>query len=211
VAVLGGFTFSTISTWGQHTCGLTVSGATYCWGRNSYGQLGNGSTDSSPVPVPVTGGLSFYAVTGGLYHTCGLTVSGAAYCWGRNGYGQLGNGSTDSSSVPLPVTGGLSFSAITAGRFHTCGLTTDGVAYCWGDNSAGQLGDGSFTIAPRLVPTGVAGGLTFSSVTAGGLHTCALATTGVAYCWGFNSWGQLGNGTGFGFDSAMPVRVLGQP
>src|SRR5207249_3018598 len=148
------------------TCGVTSSGAAYCWGDNSAGQLGIGTQHSpdscsaigsygcSTVPVAVIGGLSFSSVTGWGQHGCGLSTTGAAYCWGDNPAGQLGIGTTDGpehcspygdpcSTVPVAVSGGLTFSFLSVGGRHACGLTTTGAAYCWGFNSVGQLGDGS--------------------------------------------------------------------
>ncbi len=209
VAVSGGLTFSAVRTWGIHTCGLTTNGAAYCWGSNFAGQLGDGSTTSSSVPVAVSGGFTFTAISAGRFHTCGLTASGVAYCWGDNGFGQLGDGTTTMRPTPVAVSGGLTFVALAGGGYHTCGLTASGAAYCWGRNSENELGDGGSGINRRPSPTGVAGGLSFTAISAGGLHTCAFATTGTVYCWGYNAFGELGNGTGT--DSSVPVRVLGQP
>jgi len=209
VAVSGGLTFSAVTTWGIHTCGLTTTGAAYCWGSNFAGQLGDGSTNSSSVPVAVTSGLTFSALSAGRFHTCGVIATGAAYCWGDNRSSQLGDGTTTMRPTPVAVSGGLTFVALAGGGSHTCGLTASGAAYCWGRNSENELGDGGSGITRRPSPTGVAGGLTFSAISAGGLHTCAFATTGTVYCWGYNAFGELGNGTGI--DSSVPVRVLGQP
>ncbi|HYO45922.1 MAG TPA: hypothetical protein VEY33_04455, partial [Gemmatimonadota bacterium] len=119
--VSGGLTFTALTAGlGTHTCGLTSTGAAYCWGSNFFGALGNGSSTNSPVPVPVSGGLAFVQLTAGgfLGHTCGRTGSGAAYCWGDNERGQIGDGSTVDRLTPTAVTGGLSFTGLDAGFRH---------------------------------------------------------------------------------------------
>ena len=187
-----GFTFSSLRAGGNHTCGLTASGQAYCWGYNGYGQLGDGLTANTSEPAAVSGGLTFAALSAGDYHTCGLTTTGAAYCWGLNSSGDLGDGSTTDRLTPVAVSGGLTFSSISVGQQHTCGLTPSGAAYCWGENGAGELGDGSRSeLRPAPVP--VSGGLTFSALSAGGAHTCAVTTDGAAYCWGDDSYYQLGD------------------
>ena len=204
VAVTGDLTFSSVSPGREHTCGLTATGSAYCWGAG--GLLGDGSSVGSAVPVAVTGGLTFSALSAGASRTCGLTATGAAYCWGA---GPLGDGSSAGSTVPVAVGGGGTFIAISAGGFdagYTCGVNTSGTAYCWGDGGHGELGNGSNGFS--LVPAAVSGGLAFSAVDAGWrYHTCGLTTNGAAYCWGFNVWGQLGNG--LTEDAAVPVAVSG--
>ena len=101
----GGLSFSALATGENHTCGLTSSGAAYCWGANSSGQLGNGSITNTSTPIAVSGGLSFGALAAGGSVTCGLTSAAAVYCWGLNNFGQLGDGTTTNSSVPVPVAG----------------------------------------------------------------------------------------------------------
>jgi alpha-tubulin suppressor-like RCC1 family protein len=155
VAVSGGLTFSTVSATGaSHTCGVTSGGAGYCWGWNGSGELGDGSTAASAVPVPVTGGLVFAAVSAGGGHTCGLTTSGSAYCWGLNDLGQLGDGTTTQRTSPVAVSGGLTFGSIDAGFAHVAAIAAGGAGYSWGSNTSGELGDGTTT--NRTVPTLVA-------------------------------------------------------
>jgi len=198
VAVPGGLSFNTLAAGSYGTCGLTSATAAYCW------------DNTNTTPVAVSGGLSFSALTMGGFHTCGLTNVGTAYCWGDGSLGELGNGSKTNSADPVAVSGDLHFSVIDAGFGYTCGLTSAGEAYCWGENTSGQLGvrttagadtviqvtpGGTFvhTFTPSPVPVQTA--LRWTSITAGGDHTCALTRDGAAYCWGGNVAGQLGDGT----------------
>ncbi len=216
--VAGDLTFAVVSAGGSHTCGVTTAGAAYCWGVNWAGQLGIGTeygpevcpvelgTACSTVPVPVAGGLTFATLSAGDFHTCGVTTSGQAYCWGYNNEGELGDGTIGYSVVPTPVAGDLTFAAVSAGgEEYTCGVTTSGQAYCWGWNGNGQLGDSTTT--GRLVPTAVAGGLTFAALSAGYAHTCGVARSAAAYCWGWGLGGQLGDGTATG--RLVPTAVAG--
>lgn len=212
MAVAGGLSFAAVSgggeeTAGPYTCGVTTASAAYCWGANSSGQLGDGSTTGRMTPVAVAGGLGFAVVSAGGDHACGVTTTHAAYCWGDNSFGQLGDGALTRQTTPVAVSGQLDFATVSAGLDHSCGVTTAGSAYCWGDNSSGQLGDGSTT--SRTSPVAVQGKLNFSAVSAGGSHTCGLTPDGVAYCWGDNSYGQLGAPTTG--RSSVPVKVSDQP
>ncbi|HEY9507410.1 MAG TPA: Ig-like domain-containing protein [Gemmatimonadales bacterium] len=190
-----------------HDCYVDRSGAAWCGGNNSYGQIGTGRLGAGEEfpATPVVGGLRFSQVTTGHFHTCGLAGS-TAYCWGFNSEGQLGQGTLDWAFAPVPVVGDLEWSALDAGPTYTCGVTRAGVAYCWGDNRLGQLGDGTRT--RRLAPVGIGGELRFRSVSAGWDHACAVTTDAAVYCWGENASGQLGDGSTS--DALSPVRVADQ-
>jgi alpha-tubulin suppressor-like RCC1 family protein len=214
--------FIRIAAGGLHTCGITTTATTLCWGFNDQGQLGNGTTTTifpdtaGPSSLtPVSGGFTFDSITSGYKHTCGLTQAGLAYCWGDNAYGQLGDGTTTRSLVPVQVAGTVTFVGLSAGYYHTCGIANTGEAYCWGRNTpnafqesaGGQLGDGTTT--SRSVPTLVSGGLSFQSISAGEVSTCGVTTGRVAYCWGDNEYGQLGLGTLASV--VIPTKVANQP
>lgn len=210
---LPGQRFAALAAGGDHTCALTAEGTAYCWGRNDRGQLGTDSAavrcgpDGVPcslVPVRVRAAVPFTAITAGGGHTCALSTAGVAYCWGAGDLGQLGAGTRADAREPVRVAGPATFAAISAGARHTCAITPDHNAYCWGDDTYGRLGVGG-TAAVASAPARVAGGLAFESISAGTLHTCALASDGAAYCWGFAGFGQLGSGSTVA--STVPVRV----
>jgi alpha-tubulin suppressor-like RCC1 family protein len=192
-----------------HSCGLTASGAAYCWGDNTYFQLGDGTSTqrTTPVAVQMPSGVTFSQITAGDYHTVALTASGAAYAWGYNAAGQLGDGSVTPRSTPVAVRmpSGVSFTQISTGHNHTVALAPSGVAYAWGSNIYGQLGDGTNTY--RATTVVVSGGHRFSRITAGAYHNVALTADGTVYTWGSNTTGQLGDGTRTGRNA--PVAVSG--
>ena len=178
----------------KHTCAI-VGGGAKCWGDNSGGQLGDGSTTQSLIPISVSGltsGVTSLAV--GNFYTCAL-VGGGVKCWGINSNGQLGDGTIMQRLTPVVVTGLASgVIAIAAGQAHTCALTSGGGVKCWGNNGNGQLGDNSTT--QRLTPvnvSGLASGVV--AIAAGQSHTCAVTSAGAVKCWGLNTSGQLGDNT----------------
>lgn len=195
VAVAGGRRFRQLSVGGDHTCAVTPSNRIFCWGENTSGQLGEGSTRNRLTPVPIKAGdLLFRQASGGDSHTCGVTTDSRVYCWGANEDGQLGDGTKIQRLLPVLVRGGLNFRQASAGYRHTCGVTTADRAYCWGYNVLRQLGDGS-DATRQLRPKAVLGGLQFDAVGAGFGHSCGLTTNNLAYCWGSNGSGEVGDGT----------------
>lgn len=205
VSPQGGLTFKALANARNHVCALTTAGAAYCWGANDQNQLGDGTNTPRSTPVAVTGGLTFASLVAGTDFTCGLTAAGAAWCWGRNQEKQLGDGTQTFSSTPVAVQGGIAFTTISAGQSFVCGLNASGQAYCWGWNGGGQLGNAAVGGASGA-PVAVDGGIAFASISTGSDHACGVSTTGIAYCWGANTNGSLGDGTTARRDS--PVAIL---
>ncbi len=200
---------ASISAGGESSCALTDAGGVECWGLNSSGELGDGTTVGGTTPVQVSGMADGVAgVSVGYGFACAVTTAGAVRCWGWNVHGQLGDGTTTDRSVPTDVVGlGVRMVAVSAGRYHACALRDDGAVACWGEGPAGELGNGSRT-AYTTVPVWVVGlPGPVASLSAGDRHTCAVTRTGRALCWGANGLGELGNGTTEA--SAVPVDVSG--
>ena len=190
------------------SCAVTTGGAAACWGYNYHGQLGDGTMTNRSTPTPV-GGLSsgVSSIAAGQNHACAVTTGGDVKCWGSNASGELGDGTTLERLTPTPVSSlGSGVASIVAGGNHACTVTTGGAARCWGFNTYGQLGDGTTTT--RLVPTPVIGlGSDVTAIAVGSNHTCALTTGGAVRCWGYNSYGQLGDGTTT--NRSTPTQVAG--
>lgn len=206
----GSHKFRMVSEGTASGCALTVDDAAYCWGEDADGELGDGNNSASATPIAVVGGHAFQSIGVGIGYACALTAQGEAYCWGDNEVGNLGTGSTDerNSNIPELVTGQHHFTSMSVGAFHTCALTQSGEAFCWGHDGFNELGSGMpRDDDPHPTPERVAGNLAFSVLGAGGGSSCAVTTRGVAYCWGSNFGGQLGNGTTD--DSNTPVAVAG--
>src|SRR5437773_1286986 len=214
----GALTPTAVAGGGFHACMRLPDGTVQCWGRNNFGQLGNGDGNlaDSSVPVAVRGLTTATRVVTGDSHTCALLGDGTVQCWGVGDSGQRGDGTFNNiSTVPAAVVGITGAGAVAARGYHSCALLGDGTVWCWGRNSDGQLGvtpsgsqcpttPGFFCSSTPVRATGITSA---AAVIAGGYHTCALFGDGTAQCWGRNDDGQLGDGTFT--SSSTAVRVGG--
>ncbi|MBM4413841.1 MAG: hypothetical protein FJ040_10430, partial [Chloroflexi bacterium] len=174
-------------------CTLTNTGDIYCWGDNTYGQLGDGSTTDRLYPVSVTGLTGAVHLSVGTHHACAINGSGAVYCWGRNHRGQLGDGSTTNATTPQAVSGtdmSSSVEQLAAGTVATCAEKSDDSIYCWGAGitQLGVAGISSDQLAPVASHTFGA----VQNLQLGNTHACASQTNGAIRCWGNNSYGKFG-------------------
>jgi alpha-tubulin suppressor-like RCC1 family protein len=194
-----------------HSLALTTAGRVLAAGRNSAGQLGNGSTTNhvSPVYVKLPAGSKVTAVRAGCEFSLALTAGGQVLAWGDNLYGQLGDGTTTSTGTPakvhISVPGTGHVTALFAGCYHSLAQTSTGKVLAWGRNAEGQLGDGTITDSHTAVKVRLPTGTTVTAVSAGCLHSLALTASGKVLAWGDNTAGQLGNDSTNGSD--VPVRA----
>ncbi len=181
----------------SHTCAILDDGSVSCWGRNNYGQLGDGTTTDRNTPTQTSSlgtDRTAVAITAGHSHTCAILDDGSVSCWGRNTYGGLGDGTNTDRNTPTQTSSlgtDRTAVAITAGDFHTCAILDDGSVSCWGYNGYGGLGDGTTTDRNTPTQTSSLGtDRTAVAITAGHGHTCAFLDDGSVSCWGWNIYGQ---------------------
>jgi alpha-tubulin suppressor-like RCC1 family protein len=213
VAIASSVEFGDVDAGPRFACGVAgLAGPVSCWGANESGQLGNGATTTSRVPVPIASSLVFNTVGAGPDFTCAIAgdvdTPGPVWCWGANESGQLGDGTTTNSSIPVAMSSSVAFGDLAVAPRFACGFADlAGAVWCWGANESGQLGNGDNTNSS--VPVPIASGLVFNTVDAGADFACAIAgdidTPGPVWCWGTNGSGQLGNGTTT--NSSVPVAI----
>ena len=222
--LLSGKTVKSIDVGFAQTCVVASDNHAYCWGDNTMGQLGDGTTNESDVPVAVstTGIMSGKTIltiaAHQSNHTCAIASDNLAYCWGNNWSGQLGNDQdhqfVNTAITAVDMTGvlsGMTIKSLYAVVNHTCAIASDDNAYCWGQNDSGNIGNGnnnSYSYPVAVYTGGALSGRTIKSIASGWSHVCAIASDDNSYCWGQNQ-GAFGNGDGM--NSFYPVHTFAAP
>ncbi len=204
---------ASVSVGTDHSCALMTDGTVFCWGDSAFGQVGDGTTDRHLSPVQISGLSGVSAVTAGVQTSCALLSDQTITCWGRNDRAQTGNQRQDQALSPVATLDITAATAVSSGLDHTCALLSDATVKCWGSNSYAQLGNASNgSFRPVSVSISDQDGVrTLTGVTAiasGFYHSCALVRGGTVWCWGWNPFGQVGNGTTNNAQYAVAVSGL---
>ena len=216
---LSGLSASSVQVGYDHACAIITNPTSYdanvrCWGLNTDGQLGDGTTtnSNSPITTTSTGGYAAESLDLGALHSCAVNTNDAVYCWGDGSEHQLGDGSTNDNTQPVSVDMSsiptLSISSISLGWYFSCAIMSDDSTYCWGKNNFGQLGDGTgndFRQAPEKVH--IPDGRYATHLQSGQASTCALLDNQEFVCWGRNFDGAIGDGSGQYGDGTTSVHA----
>jgi len=206
--IAGGTDWKQVATGDFHSAAIKTDGTLWTWGRNNIGQLGDNSSPDTSSPIQtVAGGTDWAQVACGEFHSAAIKTDGTLWSWGYNGSGEFGDGTT-TSAQPSPVqtiAGGTDWSSVACGNNHTIATKTDGTLWIWGHNFYGQLGDNSTTNRSSPVQT-IPGGTDWEYVEGGKYTTSAIKTDGTLWTWGYNSFGQLGDGTQI--NKSSPIQTV---
>jgi alpha-tubulin suppressor-like RCC1 family protein len=209
-------------------CALTTGDTVYCWGDNTYGELGDGTTQGRATPAQIQSLSSVVDLDTSLLtnFACAVTVVGSISCWGRDDWGQLGHslgqdgmcGGMACNPSPVP-TGTVDALHVSAGAYSACASKTDHSVWCWGANTLGQLGNGTLGPGPNPSPTQVMVNTSVTQLSTKSYGGCLATTSGDSLCWGWNEFGDLGTGAldwyacdaGPSPCAAVPVKALLPP
>jgi alpha-tubulin suppressor-like RCC1 family protein len=192
--------FVDLSSSFNHTCGVEVGGAVWCWGADESGQGGDGDQALARTRPTRAVGVTASRVFAGYAHTCARSTDGALRCWGADPHGELGDGATAAVRLePVVARGATDTAAMALGMAFSCAADDRGAARCWGSNEWGGLGDGRSGRPQPVAPVGIAG---VTALGAGWGHVCALAEFGAVWCWGSRGFAQTGDGR------AVPVTAV---
>ncbi|OIN94314.1 MAG: hypothetical protein AUJ20_01115 [Comamonadaceae bacterium CG1_02_60_18] len=202
-----------IAAGAEHTLALKIDGTVWAWGLNGKGQLGDGTTTNRPTPVQISGLANVIAIAGGLHHSLAVKSDGTVWAWGDGPWGELGTGAFSVGSLtPVQVSGLTGITAVAAGMDHSVALKNDGTVWAWGRNLDGQLGDGTYqllngTTNNQNVPVQVSGLSNVTAIAARENGALAIKADGTLWSWGYNYFGELGDGSNI--DRHIAIQVAG--
>lgn len=205
--------FCNVSTHSNHIIATDQTGIAWSWGLNSYGQLGDNTQTERTTPVSVCGGHTFCCVITGRLNSYAIALNGQGWAWGSNSFGNIGDNTTSNRSTPTAICGGHFFCSINAGVRHAVALDEIGKVWAWGGNNVYghadgfMLGDGTFSHRSTPVAVCLCNTSTFCLISSNMYHSFAIDINGMAWAWGLNVVGMLGDNTTT--DRCIPVSVWG--
>lgn len=187
-----------ISAGQVYSAAIKTDGTLWCWGQNYYGQLGDNTTTDKNTPVQVGSQTNWKDVSCGGLHTLAIKTNGTLWAWGFNGDGQLGDSSLINISIPKQIGTDTNWVKVSGGFEFSLGLKSDGSIWAWGFNGAGQLGIGanvkSSIPTTEIIPVQIGSDMDWKTISAGASFAFAIKNDSTLWGWGFNYYGQLGNG-----------------
>lgn len=179
-----------ISIGGNHSLAINIDGTLWAWGRNNFGQLGDGSYVDKNYPVQIGFENGWKEIAAGNNFSIAIKKDGSLWAWGANNYGQLGDGTNIDKNFPIQIGNELNWNKLSSGDYHTLAIKLDGTLWAWGDNNYGQLGDGTYL--DKLIPTKIGANNDWKIISAGNLHSLGIRNNNSLFSWGFNYHAQCG-------------------
>lgn len=207
--ILNAQCWQSVSAGQHHTLAIKTDGTLWAWGRNTYGQLGDGTNADKNIPTQIGSDNNWSSISAGgidyLDFSLAIKTDGTLWAWGRNNEAQLGNGNYTSTNTPIQIGNSTDWRSISAGGNFSVAIKTNGTLWTWGLNNYGQLGLGNSAIIGKSSPFQIGTVNTWDKVELGDYFALAIKADGTLWSWGRNEKGQLGDSTTA--DKILPVQI----